>query len=55
MTTHTEFNVPNGDDGDGEDHVIIYQELTTTPLARQQTTEYSQSLMGVVMVIIPIL
>lgn len=29
--------------------------LMTTPLARQQTTEYSQNIMDVVMVIIPIL
>lgn len=46
--------MPNGDDGGG-DRVIMYEVLTTEPLARQQPTEYSQNLMDVVMIIIPIL
>lgn len=35
--------------------LFIKNLLMTIPLARQQTTEYSQSLTDVVMVIIPIL
>ena len=54
---HREFNVPNGDDGDGggTDNVIIYLVLTAKQPARYKIIWYLKHLMDVATVIIPIL
>ena len=54
---HVEFNVPNGDDGDGggTDNVIIYLVLTAKQPARYQIIWYLKRLMDVAIIIIPIL
>ena len=52
-----EFNVPNGDDGDGggTDKVIIYQVLTAKQPARYQIIWYLKHLVDIVIIIMPIL
>ena len=52
-----EFNVPNGDDGDGggTDNVIIYQVLTAKQPARYRIIWNLKHLMDIVIIIMPIL